>query len=106
MQMKDLLDDEWFKNTEGQLSLIDSKKKKIETVEINPAIAIRNKNIKVKNVWDLCKKCESLVEKKIPKHTKKTLQKKYYYEYYLHCPNCKTNYMLPEAKRDIRELKI
>ncbi len=73
---------------------------------IDPAIAIRNKNIKVKNVWDLCKKCESLVEKKIPKHTKKTLQKKYYYEYYLHCPNCKTNYMLPEAKRDIRELKI
>lgn len=53
-----------------------------------------------------CKKCGHTLEKKIPKHTKKTLEKAYYYEYYHHCPSCKTNYMLEKAKRDIKTLKV
>lgn len=57
-------------------------------------------------IWELCKKCQNRLEKKIPKHTKKTLEKKYYYAYYHHCPACKTNYMLEEAKRDIKTLKL
>jgi ribonuclease HI len=56
--------------------------------------------------WTDCKKCQNPLEKKHPKHTKKTLLKEYYYEYYHHCPACKTNYMLQEAKRDIKTLKI
>ncbi len=56
--------------------------------------------------FDFVKKCNSQLEKKIPNHTKKTLQKKYFYAYYHHCPACKTNYMLEEAKRDIKELKL
>jgi len=53
-----------------------------------------------------CKKCNHELIKKYPKHTKKTLEKQYYYEYYYHCESCRTNYMLEEAKRDIKTLKI
>jgi uncharacterized protein with PIN domain len=53
-----------------------------------------------------CKKCQNALVKKYPKHTKKTLTKQYYYEYYHHCLSCKTNYMLEAAKRDIKTLKI
>lgn len=53
-----------------------------------------------------CKKCQNPLVKKYPKHTKKTLLKQYYYEYYHHCEACKTNYMLEEAKRDIKTLKL
>ena len=65
-----------------------------------------------KNLWNLeltgtnCKKCQNPLVKKTPKHTKKTLEKQYYYEYYHHCPSCKTNYMLEEAKRDIKSLVL
>ncbi len=53
-----------------------------------------------------CKKCNNPLIKRYPKHTKKTLTKTYFYEYYHHCPSCKRNYMLKEAKRDIKDLKI
>lgn len=53
-----------------------------------------------------CKKCQNPLVIKYPKHTKKTLEKQYYYEYYHHCESCKTNYMLEEAKRDIKTLII
>jgi len=53
-----------------------------------------------------CKKCDNPLVKKIPKHTKKTLEKQYYYSYYHHCQSCKTNYMLEAAKRDIDTLKL
>ena len=60
--------------------------------------------------WDatgeFCRKCDWLLVEKKPKHTKKTLEKKYFYEYYHHCPDCKTNYMLQEAKRDIKDLRL
>jgi len=57
-------------------------------------------------VGNQCKKCWAELVKKYPKHSKKTLDKKYFYAYYHHCQGCKTNYMLEEAKRDIRELKL
>ena len=62
--------------------------------------------IKVRKEWDPCKKCLTPVIKKKPKHTKKTLLKSYYYEYFFTCPNCKTNYIVNDAKRDIKKLKI
>lgn len=63
-------------------------------------------SLKVEKENDPCKKCLTPVIKKIPKHTKKTLLKKFYYKYYFTCPNCKTNYMTNEAKDDVKNLKI
>jgi len=56
--------------------------------------------------WTNCRKCQNPLVIKYPKHSKKTLEKQYYYEYYHHCESCKTNYMLEQAKRDIKTLKI
>jgi ribonuclease HI len=53
-----------------------------------------------------CRNCDNPLVKKIPKHNKKTLEKAYFYAYYHHCPACKTNYMLEEAKRDIKDLVL
>jgi len=91
MQRNELLIDEWFieapvkKQLSAQKTILDSNSEKTGIQ---------------------CKKCEYELIIKYPKHTKKTLQKKYYYEYYHHCEACKTNYMLEEAKRDIKTLKI
>lgn len=63
-------------------------------------------NIKISREWDPCRKCWTPVTKKIPKHTKKTLQKKFYYKYYFTCQYCKTNYMTNDAKDDVKNLKI
>jgi len=91
MKRKELLIDEWF--------IESSEKKKFspEQIILDPDAEKTGTN---------CKKCNNPLVKKLPKHTKKTLLKEYYYEYYHHCPACKTNYMLQEAKRDIKTLKI
>jgi len=47
-----------------------------------------------------CKKCSTPVLKKIPR-AKRRENQTYYYEYYLYCPDCKTMYMVEEAKRNI-----
>ena len=82
----------------------------IEKIEIKKPIQESLKSSTTKNTWEitwlLCKKCEGKLVKKIPKHTKKTLEKAYYYAYYHHCEACSTNYMLEEAKRDIKTLVI
>lgn len=59
----------------------------------------------LENAW-ICKKCGGKLIKKFPKHTKKTLLKKYYYEYFYNCESCNSNFMLEEAKRDISTLKL
>ncbi len=64
---------------------------------LNTWIDSKQKKIKIKKVWDKCKKCWTLVIKAIPKK-KNTKNKSYYYKYYLTCPNCKTNYFIDEAK--------
>lgn len=45
-----------------------------------------------------CRKCNTPVVKKIPAR-KRNKQQAYFYEYYLYCPSCQTNYMVDEAKR-------
>lgn len=45
-----------------------------------------------------CRKCSTPVVKKVPRRKHKPAQT-YYYEYYLYCPNCRTMYMVEEAKR-------
>lgn len=58
---------------------------------------------KISSPWDICWKCETAVIKKIPKKKKFKPEQKYYYEYFLFCPWCKTNYMIPEGKREIQK---
>jgi len=60
-----------------------------------------NKNIKIKNEGDECRKCGDLVIKKAPKKKKIKSNQSYYFEYYLYCPTCKTMYMVEEAKRQM-----
>lgn len=91
MNKKNLLDDEGYKE--------------VTSVKQNPnqSVMIESNHEKL----DIqCKKCGAGLVKKYPKHTKKTLEKQYFYEYYHHCESCMTNYMLPEAKRNIAELKL
>lgn len=100
MQRDDLLVDEGYietpeKNTNSLLNSLSSQGK-----EATVTIWIFEKT------WTNCKKCEHPLVKKYPKHTKKTLEKQYYYEYFHHCESCKTNYMLQEAKRDIKTFKM
>ena len=54
---------------------------------------------KIVRVGQPCRKCSTPVIKKRPKQTRKPGQK-YYYEYYLYCPNCGTTYMVGDAKRE------
>jgi len=106
MDMQNILIDENFIPTNNnkqnnQISLINEEKN-----NNNPSKIIWNPNLKVLFCGDPCKKCLTPVIKKKPKHTKNTLKKAYYYEYYLSCPNCKTIYMVQDAKRDIKTLKL
>jgi ribonuclease HI len=56
--------------------------------------------VKITREGQPCRKCSTQVVKMIPKRGRKGGQQ-YYYEYYLHCPGCKTNYMVEEAKRHL-----
>ncbi|WP_160140085.1 RNase H family protein [Chryseobacterium sp. c4a] len=57
--------------------------------------------LKIKKEGDLCRKCNIPVIKKTPSHKKIQKNKSYYFEYYLLCPDCKTMYMVEEAKKMI-----
>ena len=106
MDMDILLDDKNFIPNElkdNQITIPTQDTKKLEIIKTlwkwDPSIKVEKEN-------DPCKKCWTPVIKKKPKHTKKTLTKSYYYEYFFSCPYCKTNYMTNDAKRDIKTLKI
>jgi len=94
---------EIFKNTKklGQTqrsALIDNlDKEKLLQKVLNTGIDNEQKKIKITKENQACKKCWTPVVKAIPKK-KNTKNKSYYYEYYLTCPNCKTNYFVDEAK--------
>jgi ribonuclease HI len=45
-----------------------------------------------------CRKCAAPVIKRVP-HKKIRPDQLYYFEYYLYCPQCRTMYMVEEAKR-------
>ncbi len=90
MKKDNLLDDINYVNSTKDTEVLTSN-----NVVINKII---DKKIKITKPWDLCKKCNTPVGKKQPKHTKKPKPWSYYYEYYLLCPSCKTMYFLDEAK--------
>ncbi len=55
---------------------------------------------KITRAGQPCRKCGTAVEKRIPARKHKPGQA-YYYAYYFFCPNCKTMYMVDEAKRSV-----
>jgi len=71
----------------------------IEDVEYIKSINAPAKDGKIKNVGDECRKCNTPVIKKINKKRKIKKNKNYYFEFWLICPNCKTTYMVEEAKK-------
>ena len=78
---------------------------KIEKKDLNTGIDSSQKKIKIQKAWDKCRKCWDIVIKAIPKK-KNTKNKSYYYEYFLTCPSCKTNYFVDDAKVMINKLDI
>lgn len=92
IKSKILLDDTGFeKSSDNGLSkdIESSAKSNIQT------------KVKIKNVGDLCRKCNTPVEKRIPKSKKIKKGQTYYFEYYLYCPKCEEIYLVEEAKRII-----
>ena len=61
---------------------------------------------KIKNAGDLCRKCNTPVEKRIPKNKKIKPGQVYYFEYHLYCPECGTVYMVEEAKRNVDKTNL
>jgi ribonuclease HI len=94
----------WALNSENLLEDIGYKLNN-ETINSVEAPNFQNpyKYIKIENEGDLCRKCGTKVVKKKPEKRKIKQDQTYYFEYYLFCPNCKTMYMVEDAKRVIGE---
>lgn len=107
MGQANLIEDSGFDPSKKDLEKLNNQTKIPENTEkIIKVLGKWDPSLKVEKDWDPCKKCLTPVEKRVPKHNKKTLQKKFYYKYYFTCPNCKTNYMTNEAKDDVKNLKL
>ncbi len=91
LESNNLIEDKGFKG-----DIINSKKDKIAKV-----LSKKKNTNKISSSWDICWKCNTPVIKKIPKKKKFKPEQKFYYEYFLFCPWCQTNYMIPEGKREI-----
>jgi ribonuclease HI len=59
------------------------------------------RDIKIREEGDLCRKCSTKVIKKSTKKKAVKPGQTYYFEYYLLCPGCKTMYMVEGSKREI-----
>ena len=57
----------------------------------------KQNKIKIEKEWDECRKCGTPVIKAKPKK-KNTKNKSFYYDWFLTCSNCKTNYFVEEGK--------
>ncbi len=60
----------------------------------------QHSQIKHKQEGEPCRKCQTSLVKRSPRKKPKPSQA-YYYEWYLYCPNCRSMYMVEEAKRFI-----
>jgi ribonuclease HI len=87
----DLIIDHGYQPTKSDVDSIS------ETGQTQPSV----RKIKVSQEGDACRKCGTSVIKKPTKKKEVKPGQTYYYDYFLLCPNCKTMYMLEEAKRDI-----
>lgn len=57
--------------------------------------------IKIEKEGDPCRQCGTGVVLKRPKKRKIKENQSYYFEWYLYCPNCRSMYMVEEAKRRV-----
>ncbi|RYY54722.1 MAG: ribonuclease HI [Chitinophagaceae bacterium] len=64
-----------------------------------PSRTSTKSKVKVTAAGDPCRKCNTNVVKKSAKKKEPKPGQNYYFEYYLHCPGCKTLYMVEDAKR-------
>lgn len=85
----DLLEDTVYKESKETITNQDH----IEQIKQN-----QFKN-KILNEGDSCRKCNTILIKKQTKKKELKPNQEYYFDYYLLCPNCKTTYMVEEAKR-------
>lgn len=76
--------------------------KKVHDLVSNTEILKSKVKVIVEKEGDNCRKCNNPVIKKVPKKKKTKPNQKYYYEYYLFCPSCKTMYMVENGKREIQ----
>lgn len=56
-------------------------------------------DVKITYEGQPCRKCSTPVVKKFTRKNRDKSRRKYWFEYYFHCPNCQTMYMTDEAKR-------
>jgi ribonuclease HI len=66
-----------------------------------PKTPLQNSSVSHKEPGEPCRKCGTPIVKRPPKKKARKAGQTYYYEWYLHCPNCNTMYMVEEAKRMI-----
>lgn len=59
------------------------------------------KKVKVTEEGQPCWKCETPVEKRIPKKKPTKPNQSYCYDWYLYCPGCRSMYMVEAAKREL-----
>jgi ribonuclease HI len=76
-----------------------------EKSALSPQKHSSKSKVKITRENQPCRKCSTPVVKKTPTKKRKPGQT-YYYEYYLYCPNCRTMYMLEEAKRFVEEPRL
>lgn len=65
----------------------------------------RERPTKISEEGQPCRKCSTPVIKRTPRRKVKKGQS-YYFEYYLFCPNCKTMYVVEDAKRYFKQDSI
>ncbi len=94
MNQKELVDDIGYDANELNQGLNEVHHQKI-------LAAGKSKKKKIVKVGDLCRKCNTPVEKEIPKRKKMKQNQSYFFEYYMRCPSCKQMYMVEDAKRKI-----
>lgn len=69
--------------------------------QVPPAAAERlTPKVKVTQVGQPCRKCNTPVIKQIPKKKSVKPNQSYYFAWYLYCPGCRAMYMVEEAKRE------
>jgi ribonuclease HI len=90
LQSSDLIEDKGFIPKEDAPS---------KTINVPKNYSPSNDRIKITQIGQDCRKCGTPVIKKTPTRKKIKKRQAYYFEYYLYCPNCRTMYMLEEAKQ-------
>ena len=72
-----------------------------ENSSVGQIVPSQQSKVTHKEPGEPCRKCGMPIVKKSPKKQTRKAGQTYYYEWYLHCPNCKTMYMVEAAKRMI-----